>query len=363
MQADSIRVSGKFAQERMSVRLGRNNRVNLAVQENRTSQMETVEKSSRRQDHNGVQMGRGPSETNGSVEPESKYAGIPMPGDLEMRGENRNRAKLEKIVERAMLGRELSMRIEQMLNPGRPIEERGRDASEFLLDYEYREVEYETEQLEFGANGIVQTSDGREIRFNVQLSMSREFVRETGFGVRLESGQMTDPLVLSVDAPAAELQEGTFRFDLNGDGVDEDIAGLGKGQGFLALDRDGDGSINHRSELFGPRSGNGFAELRELDDDGNGWIDEADSAYQRLRLWRPATNAESELSGSRRDSDASEMRSLAEAQVGAIYLRAVDSEFSLKGENNRTLGEISKSSIFLKENGEASIIQHVNLLA
>jgi hypothetical protein len=34
------------------------------------------------------------------------------------------------------------------------------------------------------------------------------------------------------------------------------------------------------AELFGARSGDGFAELAALDGDGNGWIDEGDAAWQ-----------------------------------------------------------------------------------
>jgi len=68
---------------------------------------------------------------------------------------------------------------------------------------------------------------------------------------------------------------------------------IGPLNAFLVLDRNGDGVVNNGSELFGNttrlRDGSiasdGFAALAELDDDGNGRVDEADSAYSRLRLW------------------------------------------------------------------------------
>ena len=54
---------------------------------------------------------------------------------------------------------------------------------------------------------------------------------------------------------------------------------LGSGSGFLALDKNGNGKIDDGSELFGTKSGDGFADLAEYDSDGNGWIDEKGRVY------------------------------------------------------------------------------------
>lgn len=47
----------------------------------------------------------------------------------------------------------------------------------------------------------------------------------------------------------------------------------------------GDGEVNNGSELFGALSGDGYADLDAIDDDGNGWIDAADAATNQLYLW------------------------------------------------------------------------------
>ena len=49
------------------------------------------------------------------------------------------------------------------------------------------------------------------------------------------------------------------------------------------FDRNGNGKADNGSELFGVASGNGFADLRRLDEDRNGWIDESDAAFDRLQ--------------------------------------------------------------------------------
>ena len=74
-------------------------------------------------------------------------------------------------------------------------------------------------------------------------------------------------------------------FDIDADGEEESISYLQGGSGYLALDKNGDGVINDGSELFGTKSGDGFADLAEYDADGNGWIDENDPIFDKLLIW------------------------------------------------------------------------------
>lgn len=73
--------------------------------------------------------------------------------------------------------------------------------------------------------------------------------------------------------------------DLDADGMEDQISFVLPGSGFLALDLNGDGRINDGRELFGPETGDGFAELARYDEDGNQWIDENDPVFERLRIW------------------------------------------------------------------------------
>ena len=84
---------------------------------------------------------------------------------------------------------------------------------------------------------------------------------------------MCDPLVINLDGNIAELSDQTFLFDLDGDGEMDEISELSAKSGFLALDKNGDGTINDGTELFGTRSGNGFQDLSAYDTDHNGFID------------------------------------------------------------------------------------------
>lgn len=217
-------------------------------------------------------------------------------------------------------------------------------------EYDYHESYSESERVSFQASGTVRTADGKEIQFRLSLDLQRSFQVESDVRLRLgDAARRKDPLVVNFAGPAAQLSDTRFSFDLDADGHAEQLASLGAGSGFLALDRNGDGKINNGSELFGAASGDGFAELAALDSDGNGWIDEADPAFKDLQVWSPGAQGGGQL------------RSLAEAGVGALALSRVATPFHLNTAANQNLGLIRDSGIFLRESGEAGTIQQIDL--
>lgn len=216
---------------------------------------------------------------------------------------------------------------------------------------EYDRVETTTEQevLDFSASGQVVTADGQAIDFQLQFAMQREFVATNTVQIRGGDALLVDPLVINFNGKAAELSDLRFAFDLDADGNMEQISALAPGSGFLAFDRNGDGKVNNGLELFGPASGQGFAELVRLDSDGNGWLDENDPLYGALRVWM-------------RDAAGNDtLASLAEKKVGAILLSPAATPFVLKNSGNGLQGQLRETSIFLGENGEPGTVQEIDL--
>ncbi len=207
----------------------------------------------------------------------------------------------------------------------------------------------ESEYTSFASTGLVTTTDGRQISFGVEVNMSRSFTEKLDYLEDVEYIK-TDPLMINLSSNVGSVSDMKFKFDLDGDGKKDNISFAGDGSGFLALDKNGNGVIDDGSELFGTKSGDGFADLAEYDDDGNGWIDENDGIFAKLRVWT-------------KDGDGNDrLLDLKQADVGAIYLTASDTQFSLNDDSNKTNGIIQKTGIYLKESGGVGTVNHVDLV-
>jgi hypothetical protein len=209
------------------------------------------------------------------------------------------------------------------------------------------QVRAEAEQVQFQARGSVQTAVGRQIDFQAELTLSRQFV-EVVTGDGAASGK-SDPLVLNFDGRGVRLLGDRMDFDLNGDGQSEALPLVAAGSGILFADRNGDGVANDGKELFGPQTGNGFGELAQQDADGNAWIDEGDSVFGELRVWFQDA------------AGPGAVYSLADLGIGAISTSSVGTPFDLRTEGNVLLGQLRRSGVYLQEDGQAGIISHVDL--
>lgn len=137
---------------------------------------------------------------------------------------------------------------------------------------------------------------------------------------RWSNDDCNTPLVLSFDGARVELgADATHGFSVNGRSsliTDWPSAKTP----WLALDRDGSGSIEDGRELFGSMSPlavggtgpNGFVALRELDRNGDGAIDARDPGFSQLLIW-------SDRDGDRR-SGAGELASASAFEIVSIDL-------------------------------------------
>jgi len=208
----------------------------------------------------------------------------------------------------------------------------------------------ETEQSQiYNGYGSVQTEDGRTINFGLFLAMDRSESLETSSELLIQSRAMMDPLVINFGSESAILTDRFFEFDLNADGTMEEVASLGSGSGYLMLDKNQNGIVDDGSELFGPQTGSGFGELAQYDSDGNLWIDEGDPIFEQLQVWVQNESGEDIL------------MSLAEANVGAIYLGSAESDFDLVSSEGIPLGRIKGNGLYLTEQGEVRSVQESDL--
>ncbi len=138
-----------------------------------------------------------------------------------------------------------------------------------------------------------------------------------------------DPLVIDLGKKGIELTnvDGGVHFDLDKNGFAEKTAWIGTEDGFLALDRNGNGIIDDGGELFGDQvdldgrlAASGFEALKQLDDNvnsetseiGDGVIDKNDSRFSDLRVWIDANH--------NGKTDSGELKTLDELGITSISL-------------------------------------------
>ncbi len=182
----------------------------------------------------------------------------------------------------------------------------------------------------------IQAADGTTITAQiVKTSFSVSFEQMLG---------KSDPLVLDLNGngvfDTTSAQDGSL-FDITGDGLLEQAATVANGDGFLALDRNGNGSIDNGLELFGDQSGaaNGFEELRKYDGNFDGRIDLRDTIFPQLQVYNDINR--------NGQTDIGELKSLRELQIAALL---IDS----KTINEQTAGgEAILESSFIRNDGSS----------
>lgn len=137
--------------------------------------------------------------------------------------------------------------------------------------------------------------------------------------IDVEEPQVAPPIVLDLDgdgAPLVELAASSTLFDMTGDGVSDKTGWIEQGDALLALDRNGNGTIDNIGEIsfVGDKAGakTDLEGLAAFDTNGDGVLDGEDERFVEFRLW-----VDSNADGK---TDAGELLSLAEAGVTAISL-------------------------------------------
>jgi hypothetical protein len=121
----------------------------------------------------------------------------------------------------------------------------------------------------------------------------------TKLQAQFQTAKLTvSPLILDLDGDGIETisKSAGIHFDHDGNQFAETTGWVGKDDGLLVWDRNGNGRIDNGSELFGnntllnnsSKAANGFAALADLDTNHDNTIDTLDIAFAGLRLWRDA---------------------------------------------------------------------------
>jgi hypothetical protein len=162
---------------------------------------------------------------------------------------------------------------------------------------------YDTIDSDVAGDGVATTNVSRTSSFTL-VSGQADMTRDAGI----------TPIVIDLDGNGIQTvaradAQGTF--DLLGTGKAIASGWISGGDGFLAVDLDGNGRIDGIHELFGGNSkGDGFAKLASYDSNGDGVVNDLDAAFGKLMIWQDANG--------NHQTDAGELFGLAEAGVASL---------------------------------------------
>lgn len=232
---------------------------------------------------------------------------------------------------------------EESTLPNEPITVSSGEPLSFVLAQNYF---YESESTSFSASGNMTLSDGSNISFDFAMNYTREF--ESYSEQLFLQQELKDPLVINLSNEPISLSDRTASFDLDADGVLDEIPTLSAGSAFLAIDKNNNGKIDDGTELFGSQTGNGFFELAEYDSNQDGFINQHDDVFNQLLIWQPGNS--------------NKLTNLSDTDVDTLSLQAVSTEFQFTNEKNQLLGQMRQSSVYAKEDGSVGSLHQVDLV-
>ncbi|HJV83347.1 MAG TPA: calcium-binding protein [Burkholderiaceae bacterium] len=173
-----------------------------------------------------------------------------------------------------------------------------------------------------------------------------------------------DPLTFDLDGDGLETvaTSAGILFDHDGDGVKQGTGWVGPDDGFLALDRNGNGTIDNGTELFGDatllanglKAADGFAALTQQDTNGDGKVTSADAQWENLRVWRDLNQDGV--------SQANELFTLNQLGIAAINVaKTLNNQTLANGNQIADLGSFTRIDGSTGAMGDVSTMGDVNL--
>jgi len=141
------------------------------------------------------------------------------------------------------------------------------------------------QQLNYQVQGKLNINE-QELSLNYNFALSSE--RTSYSKVEMSAVALKDPLIVQFGAQGLGEIKGQKNFKINQDNKIDQLPIFSGDVGYLVYDQNNNQQADNGSELFGPKTGQGFAELALLDSNKNGFIDADDEQFDQLYLWQPS---------------------------------------------------------------------------
>ena len=196
------------------------------------------------------------------------------------------------------------------------------------------EIWFDTNWETSGGRSLVATLDNITTLAGVAALTAADFVVYSS---------ATDPLVLDLGQQGISLStvETGVSFDINADGAVDQVAWTTGQDGMLALDVNGNGTIDNGAEIFSPYFAGGehassLAALASLDSNGDGVMDANDAQFANLTVWQDVNHDGV--------SQANELSDLAANGITSIDLQATPTDSTIDGQQVLSQGSFTTAN-------------------
>ncbi len=193
------------------------------------------------------------------------------------------------------------------------------------------------QRLDYQVQGVFSVNE-QELSLNYSFTLASE--HESYSKIEMSAAALKDPIVVQFGSQELGYIEGEKKFAINQDNTLDSLPIFSGDVGYLVYDKNQNQQADDGSELFGPQTGQGFAELAQLDSNNNGFIDAEDQQFEQLYIWQPSDDYQTE-----------QWLSLSQANIQAISLSAVNTPFDFYDSQGEIQAQMRQSSFAISEEG------------
>jgi len=204
------------------------------------------------------------------------------------------------------------------------------------------------QHLNYEIQGVFNVNE-QELSLSYNFTLSSE--QESYSKVEMSAAALKDPIIVQFGSQGLGNIKGQIEFAINQDNTLDSLPIFSGDVGYLVYDKNNNQQADDGSELFGPQTGQGFAELAQLDSNNNGFIDTEDQQFEQLYLWQPSDDKN--ITG--------QWLSLKEAKIQAISLSAINTPFDFYDQQGQIQAQLRQSSFAISEDGLGRGVHQVDV--